>query len=222
MTVSDWQTELAAEQNQPYFQQLMQRVERERTEGKVIFPPADAVFNAFDSTPFEQVKVVIIGQDPYHGSGQAHGLSFSVKNGVKIPPSLRNIFKELETDIAGFSTPTHGNLQGWAQQGVLLLNTVLTVEQGKAHSHARYGWEDFTAHVIQRLSQHRQNLVFMLWGSHAQKKGQIIDQKKHHILTAPHPSPLSAHRGFLGCQHFSKTNRLLLAQGDTPVDWSLA
>ncbi len=165
------------------------------------------------------MKVVILGQDPYHGPNQAHGLCFSVLPGVKTPPSLVNMYKELAQDIEGFQIPNHGYLKSWADQGVLLLNTVLTVEQGKAHSHAKTGWETFTDRVIDVLNQHRQGVIFLLWGSHAQKKGQMIDRNKHHVLMAPHPSPLSAHRGFFGCQHFSQTNQILKQLGKTPINW---
>ncbi|ENS5561872.1 uracil-DNA glycosylase [Vibrio cholerae] len=214
-----WHDVIGNEKQQDYFQQTLQFVESQRQSGKVIYPPAKEVFNAFRFTEFGDVKVVILGQDPYHGPNQAHGLCFSVLPGVKTPPSLVNIYKELAQDIPGFQIPSHGYLQSWAQQGVLLLNTVLTVEQGMAHSHANTGWETFTDRVIDALNQHRSGLVFLLWGSHAQKKGRMIDRQRHHVLMAPHPSPLSAHRGFLGCQHFSKTNQLLQAQGIAPIHW---
>lgn len=214
-----WQDVIAHEQLQEYFQQAVQFVESQRQAGKVIYPPAHDVFSAFHSTELANVKVVILGQDPYHGPNQAHGLCFSVSPGVKTPPSLVNIYKELAQDIAGFETPKHGYLQSWAQQGVLLLNTVLTVEQGMAHSHAKCGWETFTDRVIEALNQHRSGVVFLLWGAHAQKKGQMIDRQRHHVLMAAHPSPLSAYRGFFGCQHFSKTNQLLQEQGLTAIDW---
>ncbi|MDF2179511.1 uracil-DNA glycosylase [Aliiglaciecola sp. CAU 1673] len=200
---------------------MLTRVQRERESGKVIYPPKADVFNAFKYTPFEQVKLVILGQDPYHGPGQAHGLCFSVLPGVATPPSLVNMFKELKSDIPGFQIPQHGCLQKWAEQGVLLLNTVLTVEQGLAHSHAKFGWEQFTDRVIQLLNEAGQGIVFLLWGSHAQKKGAIIDGNKHFVLKAPHPSPLSAHRGFFGCGHFSKANELLVGQGKEPIDWQV-
>ena len=190
-----------------------------RAGGKTIYPPQKDVFNAFRFTACADVKVVILGQDPYHGPRQAHGLSFSVLPGIPAPPSLVNIYKELSTDIEGFQIPPHGCLQSWAEQGVMLLNTVLTVEAGQAHSHANLGWETFTDAVIAALNRHREGVVFLLWGSHAQKKGQIIDRLRHFVLTAPHPSPLSAHRGFFGCRHFSETNRLLQEQGKNPIDW---
>ncbi|KGQ63844.1 uracil-DNA glycosylase [Gallibacterium anatis] len=216
-----WRDMIGSEKSQPYFQHILQQVQQQRDSGKIIYPPKADVFNAFRYTEFDQVKVVILGQDPYHGPNQAHGLAFSVRPNVQIPPSLQNIYKELSQDIAGFQIPNHGYLVNWAQQGVLLLNTVLTVEQGKAHSHANFGWETFTDHVIATLNQHTQGLVFLLWGSHAQKKGQFIDRQKHCVLTAPHPSPLSAHRGFFGCHHFSSTNQYLIQQGKTPINWSL-
>ncbi len=214
-----WHDVIGVEKQEPYFQQIMSFVEGERQSGKVIYPPAHDVFNAFRFTEFSDVNVVIIGQDPYHGPKQAHGLCFSVLPNVKTPPSLVNIYKELANDIPGFTIPNHGYLKSWAEQGVLLLNTVLTVEQGKAHSHAKCGWETFTDKVIAAINEHRDNVIFLLWGSHAQKKGNIIDRNKHHILMAPHPSPLSAHRGFLGCGHFSKTNHILADLGRTPINW---
>lgn len=216
-----WHDVIGAEKEQDYFQQTLAFVEAERNAGKVIYPPAQDVFNAFRSTEFGDVKVVILGQDPYHGPNQAHGLCFSVLPGVKTPPSLVNMYKELAQDIDGFDIPQHGYLQHWAEQGVLLLNTVLTVEQGKAHSHAKTGWETFTDKVIEAINQHQSGVVFLLWGAHAQKKGRFIDRNKHHVLTAPHPSPLSAHRGFLGCKHFSQANELLVKQGMSPIDWCL-
>lgn len=215
-----WRGALAQEKTLPYFQETLAFVARERAAGMTIYPPAKDVFNAFRFTELNAVKVVILGQDPYHGPNQAHGLSFSVKPGVPAPPSLVNIYKELASDIPGFVIPNHGCLQSWAQQGVMLLNTVLTVEAGKAHSHASLGWETFTDKVIKVLNARREDIVFLLWGSHAQKKGTIIDPKRHHVLKAPHPSPLSAHRGFLGCRHFSKANALLAQQGQQPIDWA--
>ncbi|KYN84287.1 uracil-DNA glycosylase [Vibrio cidicii] len=216
-----WHDVIGAEKQQAYFQQTLSFVDAERQAGKVIYPPVKDVFNAFRFTEFNQVKVVILGQDPYHGPNQAHGLCFSVLPGIKPPPSLVNMYKELAQDIEGFQIPAHGFLQSWAEQGVLLLNTVLTVEQGKAHSHATSGWEVFTDRVIEAINQHQQGVVFLLWGSHAQKKGRFIDRNKHYVLSAPHPSPLSAHRGFLGCRHFSQTNQLLSQQGKTPIHWHL-
>ena len=216
-----WQEVLGPVKHADFFQQLMARIDAERAAGKAIYPPASEVFNALTLTPLDNVKVVILGQDPYHGPGQAHGLCFSVQSGVKTPPSLVNIYKELAQDIEGFHIPEHGNLTAWAEQGVLLLNTVLTVEQGKAHSHAKWGWETFTDAVIKSVNDTQHGVVFLLWGSHAQKKGQNIDTQKHYVLNAPHPSPLSAHRGFLGCRHFSQTNTLLSQQGKTPVNWQV-
>ncbi|ELP6756950.1 uracil-DNA glycosylase [Vibrio vulnificus] len=216
-----WHDVIGAEKEQSYFQQTLNFVEAERQAGKVIYPPAKDVFNAFRYTEFQDVKVVILGQDPYHGPNQAHGLCFSVLPGIKTPPSLVNMYKELAQDIQGFQIPAHGYLEAWAKQGVLLLNTVLTVEQGKAHSHASLGWETFTDKVIEAINQHQQGVVFLLWGSHAQKKGRFIDRHKHVVLTAPHPSPLSAHRGFLGCKHFSQANQHLFDQGKQAIDWQL-
>ncbi|WP_431891989.1 uracil-DNA glycosylase [Pectobacterium colocasium] len=215
-----WHDVLAQEKQQPYFINTLEFVGKERAAGKIIYPPQKDVFNAFRFTELHQVKVVILGQDPYHGPNQAHGLSFSVRPGVPAPPSLANIYKELASDIPGFEIPRHGFLQSWAEQGVLLLNTVLTVEAGQAHSHANLGWETFTDRVIAALNEQREGLVFLLWGSHAQKKGNIIDQRRHHILKSPHPSPLSAHRGFMGCKHFSQANQLLEQQGLPPIDWT--
>ncbi|WP_032092548.1 MULTISPECIES: uracil-DNA glycosylase [Pasteurellaceae] len=216
-----WKDAIGKEKEQPYFQHILQQVQHERAMGKTVYPPAAEVFNAFKLTEFDQVKVVILGQDPYHGPNQAHGLAFSVKPGIVPPPSLVNMYKELAADIAGFQIPQHGYLAQWAQQGVLLLNTVLTVERGRAHSHANFGWETFTDHVINALNRQREHLVFLLWGSHAQRKGQFIDRAKHCVLSAPHPSPLSAHRGFLGCRHFSKTNQYLQQHNLPVIDWQL-
>ena len=216
-----WRQALGAEKSQPYFQNILARVQAERDAGLTIFPPTADVFNAFKLTEFADVRVVILGQDPYHNVGQAHGLAFSVREGVQIPPSLVNIYKELADDIAGFHTPKHGCLNHWAQQGVLLLNTVLTVRAHQAHSHAQFGWETFTDRVISQINAHRQNVVFMLWGSHAQKKGAMIDRTKHLVLTAPHPSPLSAYRGFFGCKHFSQANDYLKQFNYQPIDWQI-
>ncbi|CQJ52499.1 uracil-DNA glycosylase [Yersinia rohdei] len=214
-----WHDVIGQEKEQPYFKDTLAYVAVERSAGKTIYPAQQDVFNAFRLTELDKVKVVILGQDPYHGPNQAHGLSFSVLPGVPAPPSLVNIYKELVTDIPGFQRPNHGFLQSWAEQGVLLLNTVLTVEAGNAHSHANLGWETFTDKVIAALNEHRDGVIFMLWGAHAQKKGRIIDAQRHFILKAPHPSPLSAHRGFLGCKHFSQANQLLQQQGLQPIDW---
>ncbi|MDH2924226.1 uracil-DNA glycosylase [Nicoletella semolina] len=218
--MKSWKDAIGEEKQKPYFQHILSYVSQERVNGKIIYPPKQEVFSAFALTEFCDVKVVIIGQDPYHGPNQAHGLSFSVKPNIAPPPSLINIYKELAQDV-GFQIPQHGYLVNWAKQGVLLLNTVLTVEQGKAHSHANIGWETFTDKVIHQLNRHREKLVFLLWGSHAQKKGQVIDGTRHCILKAPHPSPLSAHRGFLGCRHFSQTNAYLKKQGIVEIEWQL-
>ncbi|NEP55691.1 MAG: uracil-DNA glycosylase [Symploca sp. SIO2G7] len=204
----------------PNMQALKKFLKEEKAAGKIIYPRGSLMFNAMNSTPFDQVKVVILGQDPYHGPGQAHGLSFSVPKGVALPPSLINIFKEIEQDL-GIKLPKHGCLQDWADQGVLLLNSVLTVEQHKAASHKGKGWEEFTDAIISALNQQRKNLVFLLWGSYAQKKGKFIDRERHLVLTSPHPSPLSAHRGFFGNRHFSKTNAYLQKNGVEPISWSL-
>lgn len=215
-----WHDVLADEKEKPYFKETLQAVAQQRAAGVTVYPPQKDVFNAFKLTKLGDIKVVILGQDPYHGPNQAHGLAFSVLPGVAIPPSLLNMYKELEQDIDGFQRPQHGFLESWATQGVMLLNTVLTVEAGKAHSHARLGWETFTDRVIDAINTHREGVIFLLWGSHAQKKGSIIDAQRHHVLKAPHPSPLSAHRGFLGCRHFSQTNALLSKAGETPIDWT--
>ena len=215
-----WQNVLAEEKAKPYFQSILSFVKTEISHGKTIYPPQPLIFNALKLTPFEDVKVVIIGQDPYHGPNQAHGLCFSVQHGVTPPPSLKNIYKELESDL-GCQIPKHGCLESWAKQGVLLLNTSLTVEAHKAASHAGVGWQTFTDKVIEALNQHPESIVFLLWGSHAGKKAELIDTQKHHILKAPHPSPLSAHRGFFGCHHFSKANQLLLSEKRCPIDWEL-
>lgn len=215
-----WLHYLRGEFSQPYMQKLGDFLRYQKQQGKIIFPKGERIFAAFDHTPFEQVKVVILGQDPYHGPGQAHGLCFSVPEGIKIPPSLVNIYKELHDDV-GMTIPDHGNLEKWAEQGVLLLNSVLTVEQGMAASHQGKGWETFTDQVIRYLNDHRDHLVFMLWGSYAQRKGQMIDRSRHLVLQAPHPSPLSAHRGFFGCRHFSQANVYLQQHGQQPIDWQV-
>lgn len=214
-----WHDVIGREKEQEYFRQTMAFVQAERDSGKTVYPPAQDVFNAFRYTELSDVKVVILGQDPYHGPNQAHGLCFSVLPGVKTPPSLVNMYKELAQDIPGFEIPEHGYLKSWAEQGVLLLNTVLTVEQGKAHSHSKTGWETFTDRVIEAVNGHCEGVVFLLWGAHAQKKGRVIDRNRHHVLMAPHPSPLSAHRGFFGCKHFSQTNDILFQKGFEVIDW---
>lgn len=212
-----WKSELKNEFNKPYFAELVRFIKDEyRT--KTIYPPSKMIFNAFDSTPFEEVKVVIVGQDPYHQPHQAHGLCFSVNDGVRIPPSLVNIYKELKQDL-GKPIPASGNLERWAKQGVFLLNATLTVRAGIAGSHQGKGWEQFTDSVIELLSTKRNNLVFMLWGAYAQKKGATIDQSKHLVMKSVHPSPLSAHRGFLGNKHFSRANEYLISKGKSPIEW---
>uniref|UniRef100_A0A3P9QFD9 Uracil-DNA glycosylase n=1 Tax=Poecilia reticulata TaxID=8081 RepID=A0A3P9QFD9_POERE len=215
---ASWRKELAAEFGKPYFKQLMQFVSEERKR-HTVYPPAEQVFTWSKVCGITDVKVVILGQDPYHGPGQAHGLCFSVKRPVPPPPSLENMYKELATDIDGFQHPGHGDLTGWARQGVLLLNAVLTVRAHQANSHKDRGWETFTDAVIQWLSSNQEGVVFMLWGSYAQKKGASINRKRHHVLQTVHPSPLSAHRGFFGCRHFSKANELLEKCGKSAIDW---
>ena len=215
-----WDTIIRAEETKPYFRDLQTFLAEQRESGAKVFPPDELTYRALQITPFSAVTVVILGQDPYHGQGQAHGLAFSVPQGVVVPPSLRNIFKELAADI-GIGSPRHGCLESWARQGVLLLNTVLTVEDGTPQSHRGRGWEQFTDTLITALSTHRHGLVFLLWGSQAQAKQSLIDRSKHTVLCAAHPSPLSAYRGFLGCKHFSETNSILSASGSEPIDWSI-
>ena len=215
-----WAQALGDEFEQPYMQQLREFLLQEKAAGKVIYPPGPLIFNALNSTPLNQVKVVIIGQDPYHGPDQAHGLCFSVQPGVRTPPSLQNIYKEIQSDL-GHPIPAHGCLQSWADQGVLLLNAVLTVTQGQAGAHANRGWELFTSRIIDILNSQCEHLVFMLWGSYAQKKGRQIDRSRHLVLNSVHPSPLSAYRGFFGCGHFSAANEYLLEHGRDAIDWRL-
>ena len=215
-----WQAVIGDELNKAYMQSLREFLKHEKASGKTIFPPSQLIFNAFNHTPFDKVRVVIIGQDPYHGIGQAHGLSFSVPSGVALPPSLLNIFKEIESDL-GIKMSKNGDLTAWADQGVLLLNATLTVEMANAGSHQNRGWEEFTDAAIAALNNHREGLVFVLWGSYAQKKGAMIDSKKHLILQSPHPSPLSAHRGFFGNHQFSTINRYLQEHGKTPINWQI-
>jgi uracil-DNA glycosylase len=215
-----WLKVIGEQFEQPYMAQLRAFLQGEKEAGKVIYPPGSQWFNAFNTTPFDKVKVVILGQDPYHGPNQAHGLCFSVLPGIRVPPSLVNIYKELQSDL-GIAPAGHGCLEHWAQQGVLLLNATLTVEHASAGAHQGKGWEVFTDAAIEALNENRQHLVFMLWGSYAQKKGAVIDSGKHLVLKAPHPSPLSAHRGFLGCGHFSKANTYLEQTGQSAIDWSL-
>lgn len=216
----DWQAALQPEFEAPYMQNLKQFLRSEKDKQKVIYPHSANWFHALETTPLNEVKVVILGQDPYHQPGQAHGLCFSVQPGIKIPPSLMNIYKELDSDL-GIKPVNHGYLESWARQGVLLLNAVLTVEESNANSHQGKGWEQFTDKVIETINEQRNNVVFMLWGSYAQRKGSVIDPRKHLVLTAPHPSPLSAHRGFLGCRHFSQANQYLEDHGQTPINWQL-
>ena len=213
-----WTDILDYEKSQPYFKSILQFLDQEKKAGKIIYPPENELFKAFDETPSDQLKVVILGQDPYHGPGQAHGLSFSVPSKIPLPPSLKNIVKELKTDL-NIPAPNHGCLNKWANQGVLLLNTSLTVEQNKPQSHAKIGWTQFTDNVIRALNNYPDPLVFLLWGAHAQSKHALITEKQHLILTAPHPSPLSAHRGFLGCRHFSKANTFLQSTGREAINW---
>ncbi|MDE7180198.1 MAG: uracil-DNA glycosylase [Muribaculaceae bacterium] len=214
-----WKRALADEFEKPYFKQLSEVVRREYANPAVtVYPPAGKIFAAFDASPFEETKVVIIGQDPYHGPGQANGLSFSVDKGVAFPPSLRNIFKEVSDDT-GAPIPADGDLTRWARQGVLLLNSSLTVREHQPQSHADIGWQYLTDAAVRKLAEERANLVFILWGSHAIKKGAFIDRNRHLVLTSAHPSPLSAHRGFFGNRHFSKANEYLIAHGKTPVEW---
>lgn len=215
-----WETVLAGEKEKSYFQAALNFVKQERANGKIIYPPQADIFNALKFTPFDQIKIVIIGQDPYHNPNQAHGLCFSVRPGIALPPSLKNIFKELHDDL-DLPIPKNGSLESWAKQGVLLLNTLLTVEAGKPLSHVNIGWEKFTDKIIQTINEHAHNIIFLLWGSPAQRKGAIVDRNRHHILLATHPSPLSAHRGFLGCRHFSKANALLRKMGKSEIDWKL-
>lgn len=215
-----WLEPLKDQFHSPHMQALKSFLVEEKARGKRIFPKGNEYFRALDLTPLDRVKVVILGQDPYHGPGQAHGLCFSVKPGVKVPPSLVNIYKELESDL-GIARPAHGFLEHWAEQGVLLLNNVLTVEMGLAASHKDKGWEPFTDAVVAEVNRRQTPAVFMLWGSHAQKKAVKVDTGRHLVLKAPHPSPLSAHNGFFGCRHFSKANDFLKANGQEPIDWSL-
>ncbi|MBK8285299.1 MAG: uracil-DNA glycosylase [Ahniella sp.] len=213
-----WKTRLHEQFESDYMAHLRAFLIAEKQAGKTLYPPSRQIFAALDATPFEQVKVVILGQDPYHGPGQAHGLCFSVQEGTDVPPSLRNIQAELTRDL-GLPKPSHGHLMSWAQQGVLLLNAVLTVEHGLAGSHQGKGWERFTDAIVDLLNREGDHLVFLLWGSHAQAKGRMVDGHRHLVLKAPHPSPLSAHRGFIGCGHFSRANEWLVAHGKTPIDW---
>lgn len=219
--MNSWNEFIKQESQKEYFKNLMEFVDKEYVI-KVVYPPKEQIFNAFNHCPINEVKVVILGQDPYHGAGQAHGLSFSVNNGVAIPPSLRNIYQELHTDV-GFTKPNHGNLTNWAQQGVLLLNDVLTVEESKPGSHQKMGWEQFTEQVILYLSNQKSDIVFMLWGNYAQKKGKNINTDKHLVLTSGHPSPMSANQGkWFGNKHFSQANTFLKNKGKQPINWQLS
>lgn len=215
-----WKARIGDWLQRPDMRDLSAFLRQRKAAGARIYPPGPQIFAAFDATPFDAVKVVILGQDPYHGAGQAHGLCFSVLPGVPVPPSLVNIYKEINADL-GIPPPDHGCLLPWARQGVLLLNAVLTVEEGRAGAHQGKGWEGFTDHAIEALAREREGLVFLLWGSYAQAKGKVIDTRRHRVLRAPHPSPLSAHRGFLGCGHFSATNQYLAQRGQGPIDWRL-
>jgi uracil-DNA glycosylase len=215
-----WKAVLQEEFEKPYFQEIVQFLKLEKSLGKTIYPPGSLIFNAFNTTPFDQVKVVLLGQDPYHGPGQAHGLSFSVPDGVPPPPSLQNIFRELQSDI-GMPVPRSGNLTPWARQGVLLLNAYLTVLAGSPMSHAPIGWGTFTDAAIRKVSDLKKNIVFLLWGKFAREKEALIDETRHLVLKAAHPSPFSADKGFFGCRHFSKTNTYLMKNGIDPIDWKL-
>jgi uracil-DNA glycosylase len=215
-----WKEILKDEFDKTYFQHVVAFLKAEKASGKIIYPPGSLIFNSFKQTPFSDVKVVIIGQDPYHNPGQAHGLSFSVPDGIAKPPSLLNIFKELKNDL-GIPIPENGNLTKWASQGVLLLNASLTVRQNEPGSHAQIGWLQFTDQVIKKISDKKEGIVFLLWGKFAQEKQALIDETKHFVLKAAHPSPLSANNGFFGCQHFSKANELLIKQHKIPVDWKI-
>ena len=215
-----WKKVLKDEFAKTYFQHIITFLKAEKALGKIIYPPGPLIFNAFKQTPFDKVEVVILGQDPYHNKGQAHGLSFSVPDGIPKPPSLVNIFKELKSDL-GIEIPENGNLTKWAQQGVLLLNASLTVRQNEPGSHAQIGWLQFTDNVIKKISEEKEGIVFLLWGKFAQEKQSLIDETKHYVLKAAHPSPFSANNGFLGCKHFSKTNELLMKQHKTPIDWKI-
>lgn len=215
-----WKKALKDEFNKEYFTQIVGHLRIEKAAGHTIYPPGSLIFNAFNLTPFENIKVVLLGQDPYHGKGQAHGLCFSVQDGIKPPPSLVNIYKEINKDI-GLPIPNHGNLTKWAQQGILMLNASLTVRAGEPMSHAKIGWADFTDAVIRKVSEQKKGVVFLLWGKFAQAKQELIDETKHQVLKAAHPSPYSADAGFFGCRHFSRTNEYLMKEGLDPIDWSL-
>jgi uracil-DNA glycosylase len=218
---ASWKHVLKDEFTKPYFLEIVTFLKTEKATGKTIYPPGPLIFNAFNQTHFNNVKVVILGQDPYHGAGQAHGLSFSVPTGIKPPPSLVNIYKEIQADLGVAMPVDYGNLTMWAEQGVLLLNAVLTVRAGEPASHSKIGWMNFTDEVIKKISDEKSGVVFLLWGKFAHQKQELIDETKHHVLKAAHPSPFSAYNGFFGCKHFSKTNHLLSKQGIEPIDWKL-
>lgn len=221
MALNKWEEFISEEKNKEYFKNIGLMLKNRKNEGKIIYPPQEEIFSAFKFTSFDDVKVVILGQDPYHGPGQAHGFSFSVKPGIKIPPSLANIYKELVDDIPGFKYPNHGCLIPWAKQGVLLMNAVMTVEQKDPNSHAGKGWETFTDNAIKKINDEKEGVIFLLWGSYAQKKGANIDKNRHIVLEAAHPSPFSAYRGFLGCKHFSKVNEELIRQNKDIINWQI-
>ncbi len=216
-----WLNVLEKEFEKEYMLQLKNFLQEEKKSGQTVYPKSSDIFNAFNKTPFDKLKVVLLGQDPYHGAHQAHGLSFSVQRGINPPPSLKNIYKELEDDIPGFKTPSHGELTEWAEQGVMLLNATLTVRAASPGSHQKHGWEIFTDTVIKTISEKKEGIIFLLWGKFAQAKSELIDEQKHHILKAAHPSPYSANAGFFGCKHFSKTNAILEKEGKTPIDWQI-
>lgn len=216
-----WLEVLHDEFDKPYMQKLREFLKQEKEAGIKVYPKGSDIFNAFNKTPFTKLKTVILGQDPYHGPNQAIGLSFAVNKGITVPPSLKNIYKELQTDIPGFTMPSHGDLTGWAEQGVLMLNATLTVQAGKPGSHQKKGWEIFTDTVIRTISEQKEGVVFLLWGKFAQAKEELIDTAKHHVLKAAHPSPYSADNGFFGCHHFSKTNEILIKEDKAPIDWQI-
>ncbi len=218
---ASWKNALKDEFTKAYFQQVVIFLKTEKAAGKIVYPPGPLIFNAFNQTPFSKLKVVILGQDPYHGPGQAHGLSFSVPNGIKPPPSLVNVYKEIQKDTGIAMPEQYGNLTRWAEQGILLLNAALTVRANEPFSHARFGWADFTDAVIKTISDKKEGVIFLLWGKFAQEKQVLIDETRHYILKAAHPSPFSADKGFFGCKHFSKTNELLVKMGKEPIDWKL-
>ncbi len=218
--ITDWNEFIASESEKSYFQELQRSLLKRKNQQACILPPADSIYRAFELTPLDQIKVVILGQDPYHGVGQAHGLSFSVLSGQKIPPSLRNIFKEIANEYEHFTLPINGDLTAWAKQGVMLLNAILTVEEQSPGAHQKLGWQDFTDNAIRLINDQCEHVVFLLWGAFAQKKQSLIDGDKHLILSAPHPSPFSAHKGFFGCNHFQLANQYLIKKGKPSIDWA--